>query len=187
MDDRERQARGQRAARELEEVEWAFDEVRGAIMQAPNAFSAAVTSSVRRIHRGRVRPVTIVIAHVAFEISFIAMTVRARARGIDWSLEDAALDLGAGPVRTFATVTLPMVVPGVVAAAMLSFALSLDDFIITFFVGGPGSITFPVKIYSMVKTGVKYEVNAASTILIFITILATVLAMKLQAPEKSGH
>ena len=74
---------------------------------------------------------TVVLAHVAFEISFIAMTVRARIRGFDWTLEDASLDLGAGPARTFFKVTLPLIVPGIVAAAMLSFALSLDDFIIT--------------------------------------------------------
>ncbi|MGV1087516.1 MAG: ABC transporter permease, partial [Mycobacterium sp.] len=80
--------------------------------------------------------VTVLIAHVAFEISFIAMTVRARIRGFDWTLEDASLDLGANPTRTFFKVTLPLIVPGIIAAAMLSFALSLDDFIITYFVSG---------------------------------------------------
>ena len=80
--------------------------------------------------------VTILIAHIAFEISFIAMTVRARVRGFDWTLEDASMDLGASPTRTFFKVTLPLIVPGIVAAAMLSFALSLDDFIITYFVSG---------------------------------------------------
>ena len=80
--------------------------------------------------------VTILIAHIAFEISFIAMTVRARMRGFDWTLEDASMDLGASPARTFFKVTLPLIIPGIVAAAMLSFALSLDDFIITYFVSG---------------------------------------------------
>jgi spermidine/putrescine transport system permease protein len=79
---------------------------------------------------------TIVLAHIAFQISFIAMTVRARVRGFDWTLEDASMDLGAGPTRTFFRVTLPLIVPGIVAAAMLSFALSLDDFIVTYFVSG---------------------------------------------------
>ena len=86
---------------------------------------------------------TIVIAHVAFEISFIAMTVRARMRGFDWTLEDASMDLGASPTRTFFKVTLPLIVPGIVAAAMLSFALSLDDFIITYFVSG-STVTYPL-------------------------------------------
>ncbi len=79
---------------------------------------------------------TILIAHIAFEISFIAMTVRARMRGFDWTLEDASMDLGASPARTFFKVTLPLIIPGIVAAGMLSFALSLDDFIITYFVSG---------------------------------------------------
>ena len=85
---------------------------------------------------------TILIAHVAFEISFIAMTVQARVRGFDWTLEDASMDLGANPTRTFFKVTLPLIVPGIVAAAMLSFALSLDDFIITYFVSG-STVTYP--------------------------------------------
>ena len=80
--------------------------------------------------------VTIVIAHIAFEVSFVAMTVKARLRGFDWTLEDAAMDLGATPTRTFLRVTLPLILPGIVAAAMLSFALSLDDFIITYFNSG---------------------------------------------------
>ena len=77
--------------------------------------------------------------------------------------------------------------PGLIAGALLAFTLSLDDFVITFFTSGPETVTFPVKIYSMVKTGVKYEVNAASTVLILITLVATVIAMKLQSPEKAGH
>jgi spermidine/putrescine transport system permease protein len=77
--------------------------------------------------------------------------------------------------------------PGLIAGALLAFTLSLDDFVITFFTSGPETVTFPVKIYSMVKTGVKFEVNAASTILILITVVATVIAMKFQAPEQSGH
>ncbi len=115
-------------------------------------------------------PVTIIIAHVAFEISFIAMTVRARARGIDWSLEDAALDLGAGPVRTFATVTLPMVVPGVVAAAMLSFALSLDDFIITYFVSG-STVTYPLYVNAAVKAAVPPQINVLATAILLISLV----------------
>jgi spermidine/putrescine transport system permease protein len=80
---------------------------------------------------------------------------------------------------------VPFMKPGLIAGALLAFTLSLDDFVITFFTAGPETVTFPVKIYSMVKTGVKYEVNAASTVLIIITIVATVLAMKLQSSDKA--
>jgi spermidine/putrescine transport system permease protein len=130
---------------------------------------------------------TIIFAHIAFCFPFVAIVVRSRLVGFNRQLEEASRDLGASEAQTFFQILVPFMMPGIVAGALLAFTLSLDDFVITFFTGGPGSITFPVQIYSMVKTGVKYEVNAASTILIFITIVATVIAMKLQAPEKSGH
>ena len=112
---------------------------------------------------------TIVVAHVAFEISFIAMTVRARIRGFDWTLEDAALDLGAGPVRTFFTVTLPLIVPGIVAAAMLSFALSLDDFIITYFVSG-STVTYPLYVNAATKAAVPPQINVLATAILLISL-----------------
>lgn len=130
---------------------------------------------------------TIIIAHIAFCFPFVAIVVRSRLVGFNKQLEEASRDLGANEWQTFWQVLVPYMKPGIIAGALLAFTLSLDDFVITFFTAGPETVTFPVKIYSMVKTGVKYEVNAASTILILITILATVLAMKLQAPEKSGH
>jgi spermidine/putrescine transport system permease protein len=130
---------------------------------------------------------TIIIAHIAFCFPFVAIVVRSRLVGFNRQLEEASRDLGASELQTFMKVLVPFMMPGIVAGALLAFTLSLDDFVITFFTGGPGSITFPVQIYSMVKTGVKYEVNAASTILILITLVATVIAMKLQAPEKAGH
>ncbi|MFT3673826.1 ABC transporter permease [Aestuariivirga sp.] len=130
---------------------------------------------------------TIIIAHIAFCFPFVAIVVRSRLVGFNKQLEEASRDLGANEWQTFWQILVPFMKPGIIAGALLAFTLSLDDFVITFFTAGPETVTFPVKIYSMVKTGVKYEVNAASTILIFITILATVLAMKLQAPEKSGH
>jgi len=89
---------------------------------------------------------TIVIAHVMFSVSYVAFTVRARLRGFDWSLEEAAMDLGAGPWRVFRTITLPLITPGVVAAAMLAFALSLDDFVITLFNSG-NDVTYPLYVY----------------------------------------
>ncbi|MET0704474.1 MAG: ABC transporter permease [Mycobacterium sp.] len=113
---------------------------------------------------------TILIAHVAFEISFIAMTVRARVRGFDWSLEDASMDLGASPTRTFFKVTLPLIVPGIVAAAMLSFALSLDDFIITYFVSG-STVTYPLFVNASVKAAVPPQINVIATAILIISLL----------------
>ena len=113
---------------------------------------------------------TIVIAHVAFEISFIAMTVRARVRGFDWTLEDASMDLGASPTRTFFKVTLPLIVPGIVAAAMLSFALSLDDFIITYFVSG-STVTYPLYVNAAVKAAVPPQINVLATAILVISLI----------------
>jgi spermidine/putrescine transport system permease protein len=117
---------------------------------------------------------TIVISHIAFQISFIAMTVRARVRGFDWTLEDASMDLGASPVRTFFRVTLPLIVPGVVAAGMLSFALSLDDFIITYFVSG-STVTYPLYVNAAVKAAVPPQINVLATA-ILVTSLALLAA-----------
>lgn len=113
---------------------------------------------------------TIIIAHVAFEISFIAMTVRARIRGFDWTLEDASLDLGASPTRTFFKVTLPLIVPGVIAAAMLSFALSLDDFIITYFVSG-STVTYPLYVNAATKAAVPPQINVLATAILMISLV----------------
>jgi spermidine/putrescine transport system permease protein len=114
--------------------------------------------------------VTILLAHIAFEVSFIAMTVRARVRGFDWTLEDASMDLGASPTRTFFKVTLPLIVPGIVAAAMLSFALSLDDFIITFFVSG-SSVTYPLYVNASVKASVPPQINVLATAILLISLI----------------
>ena len=130
---------------------------------------------------------TIIIAHIAFCFPFVAIVVRSRLVGFNKQLEEASRDLGASEWQTFTKVLIPYMQPGLVAGALLAFTLSLDDFVITFFTAGPETVTFPVKIYSMVKTGVKYEVNAASTVLIVITIAATVLAMKMQTSDKPGH
>lgn len=112
---------------------------------------------------------TIVIAHVAFQISFIAYTVRARVRGFDWTLEDASMDLGASPTRTFFKVTLPLIIPGIVAAAMLSFALSLDDFIITYFVSG-STVTYPLYVNAAVKAAVPPQINVLATGILGISL-----------------
>ena len=114
------------------------------------------------------------------------IVVRSRLVGFNRQLEEASKDLGASEWQTFWNVIVPFMMPGLVAGALLAFTLSLDDFVITFFTSGPETVTFPVKVYSLVRRGVSPEINAASTVLIVITIVATVLAMKLQAPQKSG-
>lgn len=126
----------------------------------------------------------IIIAHVAFAFPFVAIVVRARLEGFNHELEAAALDLGATPFQAFRDVIVPHMKPALIAGGLLAFTLSLDDFVITFFASGPGTITFPVKVYSMVRFSVTPEVNAASTIVIIITVLAVVLAMRAQDTKK---
>jgi spermidine/putrescine transport system permease protein len=113
---------------------------------------------------------TVVAAHVAFSISYVVFIVRARVASMDISLEEAAMDLGATRWQTFAKVTLPLIFPAVISAALLVFTISLDDYVITSFVAGPGAATLPLKIYSMVKTGVTPEINAISSVLLVVTI-----------------
>lgn len=124
---------------------------------------------------------TIIAAHVAFSISYVVFIVRARAASLQRSLEEAALDLGATPWQTFIRVTLPLLLPAIVSAALLVFTLSLDDYVITSFVAGPGAATLPLKIYSMVKTGVTPEINAISTVLLVVTVLLVLVADRLAA------
>ncbi len=112
---------------------------------------------------------TIVIAHVMFQVSFVALTVRARIRGFDWTLEQAAADLGASPWRTFRLVTFPLILPGVLAAALLAFALSIDDFIITFFNAG-STVTFPLQIYGAARVRIPPQINVLASIVLFASI-----------------
>jgi spermidine/putrescine transport system permease protein len=128
---------------------------------------------------------TITIAHVAFNISFVAVVVLARLHGMGYDLEEAAMDLGADPLTTFFRVTLPQILPGVVAGALLAFTMSFDDFVITFFVAGVGSTTLPLLVYSMVRRGVEPTINAISTIILFVTTIAILLAYRLREGEGS--
>ena len=125
---------------------------------------------------------TVVIAHVVFCVSYVAIVVRARLSGFDRSLEEAALDLGASPAQTFFRVTLPLLAPGIVAGALLSFTISIDDYVITSFVAGVGSTTLPLQIYSMLKVGVTPEVNAVSTLILGVTVVLIAIAQRLQRP-----
>lgn len=122
----------------------------------------------------------LIIAHVTFSIAYVVSVVRARLEGFNTSLEEAAMDLGATPLKTFLYVTLPVIMPGVVAGALLAFTLSLDDVIISFFVAGAGSMTLPLKVFSMVKFGVTPEINALSTIILLLTFLAVGLSILLK-------
>jgi len=128
----------------------------------------------------------IVISHVAFCFPFVAVVVRSRLVGFNRELEEASKDLGASEWQTFWNILVPFMKPGLIAGALLAFTLSLDDFVITFFTSGPETVTFPVKVYSLVRRGVSPEINAASTVLIVITVVATILAMKIQAPQKQA-
>ncbi|MBK7792260.1 MAG: ABC transporter permease [Betaproteobacteria bacterium] len=125
---------------------------------------------------------TVIIAHTTFCIGFVAIIVRSRLAGMDESIFEAARDLGATPWQTFRLVTLPLIMPGVVAGALMAFTLSIDDFVITFFTAGAGVPTLPLTIYTMIKIAVTPEVNAVSTLLMLLTLTMIVLAGKI-APD----
>jgi spermidine/putrescine transport system permease protein len=127
---------------------------------------------------------TVVIAHVVFSVSYVALVVRARLAGLDPALEEAARDLGASPFESFRRVTLPLALPGIVASALLVFTLSIDDYVITSFVAGVGATTLPLHIYSMLKVGVTPEVNAVSTLLLAVTIVLIAAAHSLLQEKK---
>ena len=122
---------------------------------------------------------SIILAHIAFCISFVTIAVRSRMFGIDDSILDAARDLGATPFKTFFLILIPTILPGIIAGGLMAFTLSLDDFVITFFTAGVGATTLPLAIYSMLKMGVTPEVNAASSIIIIFTLILTSIAIKL--------
>jgi len=126
----------------------------------------------------------ITIAHVSFSFPFVAVVVRARLEGFNRELAEAARDLGASEWQVFRDIMVPYMRPGLVAGGLLAFTLSLDDFVITFFTSGPNTVTFPVKVYSMVRFSVTPEVNAASTILILLTVVLTVVALWMQSRSK---
>lgn len=122
---------------------------------------------------------SVALAHIAFCIGFVAIVVRARLSGMDESLVEAARDCGASPLQAFFHVTLPLIMPGVIAGALMAFTLSIDDFVITFFTAGAGTVTLPLQIYSMIKIAVTPEVNAVSTLLMLLTLMLIVIASKL--------
>jgi putrescine transport system permease protein len=119
---------------------------------------------------------TIAIAHTTLSLCFVTVIVQARLIGFDRSLEEAALDLGCPPLKTFLTVTLPLLLPAIAAAWMLAFSLSLDDLVIASFTTGPGATTLPIRIYSEVRLGVKPEINAICSIVVAVVALGTIVA-----------
>ena len=123
--------------------------------------------------------VSVALAHIAFCIGFVAIVVRSRLAGMDESLTEAARDCGASPLNAFRYVTLPLIMPGVIAGALMAFTLSIDDFVITFFTAGAGTVTLPLQIYSMIKIAVTPEVNAVSTLLMLLTLALIIVASKL--------
>jgi spermidine/putrescine transport system permease protein len=123
---------------------------------------------------------SMVLAHVTFQIPFVAIVVRARLIGLDPLLEEAARDLGANPWNTFLHITLPLMLPGIIAGGMLAFTLSLDDFVVSFFTSGPGSTTLPILIYSSVKRGITPDINALSTLIVAASFLGTLVVILLQ-------
>lgn len=119
---------------------------------------------------------TVTLAHITFSMCFVAVVVQSRLISFDRSLEEAAMDLGAPPVRTFLSVTLPVAMPAIASGWMLAFTLSLDDLVIASFTSGPGATTLPMKIYSQVRLGVTPEINAVCTILIAIVSVGVIAA-----------
>jgi len=123
--------------------------------------------------------VSIALSHIAFCIGYVALVVRARLAGMDESLVEAARDCGATPLEAFRYVTLPLILPGVIAGSLMAFTLSIDDFVITFFTAGASASTLPLQIYSMVKIAVTPEVNAISTLLLLLTLLLITVAARI--------
>lgn len=151
----------------------------------PEIVTGAALLTFFSVTRWHLSLLTVVIAHVAFSISYVAIVVRARLAGFDSSLEEAAMDLGAGKLGTFFRIKLPLMMPGVVAGALLVFTLSIDDYVITSFVAGPQSTTLPLLIAS--KLHVKSDlpvVNAAATVLLGVTLVLILVSQWLLAEKK---
>jgi spermidine/putrescine transport system permease protein len=129
---------------------------------------------------------TVIIAHVTFCFPFVMIAVQARLRGLDPSLEEAAMDLGATPMQAFVRVIVPYLMPSIVAGALMAFTLSIDEFVVTYFTYSAEATTLPIRIYGMIKTGLDPSINALSTILILSTIvlaLAADYARRLASPS----
>ena len=123
---------------------------------------------------------SITIGHAAMNVPVVMIVLQARLRKLDPRLEEAARDLGATPWQAFRRVTLPLLVPAIIGAVLMAFTISLDDFIVAFFTAGPGSTTLPLKVYSMVKSGVSPQINALSAVLVLISMCLIGVSLRLQ-------
>lgn len=124
---------------------------------------------------------SLIISHIAFSIPFVITSVRSTLSQLSPTYEQAAYDLGAGKMRTFFDVVLPLIMPGVISGATLAFTLSLDDVVISYFTAGPGSNTLPLKIYSMIKTGITPDVNALSSLILLVVIIVLIVPTYIQS------
>lgn len=118
---------------------------------------------------------SLIMAHVTFSVPFVVFTVRARLFGFDRSIEEASMDLGANRIKTFINVTLPIIFPGVVSGALLAFTLSIDDVIISSFVAGPSTTTFPIKVMQLIRSGITPDVNALTVLILLATVVLVIM------------
>ena len=130
---------------------------------------------------------TIIIAHIAFNIAYVAVVVRARLTTMDTTLEEAARDLGANHLQTFRRITFPILLPGILGGALLAFTISLDDFVVTFFTAGVGTTTLPLFVYGLLKQRIQPEINAVSTLMILASIFLVGLSLLLQGRGERGQ
>lgn len=137
----------------------------------PEVVLAVAMLSVMSLINFPTGTLAIIIGHTTLTLPYMVITVKSRMAGFDKSIEEASMDLGANRIVTFFRVTLPMIMPGVMSGAFLAFTISLDDFIVSNFVAGPKSVTLPVKVYSMLKVGIRPEINALSTIIISLFVV----------------
>lgn len=130
---------------------------------------------------------TIIIAHATFAMAYVAVVVQSRLVGMDPSIEEAALDLGAKPAKVFFVITLPIIAPALISGWLLAFTLSLDDLVISSFVSGPGASTLPMVIYSKVRLGLSPEINALATLMVLVVALGVILASWLLARQEKAR
>jgi spermidine/putrescine transport system permease protein len=123
---------------------------------------------------------SVLIAHISFTMAYTTLIISTRFNGIDKNIEDAAIDLGATPFKAFRFAVIPSIMPGIIAAFLISFIISWDDFIVSFFTSGVGTTTLPVKVYSMIKMGVNPQINAISTLLLMTSLISTFIVIKFQ-------
>jgi putrescine transport system permease protein len=130
---------------------------------------------------------TVIIAHITLTLSYVTMVVQARLHDLDISIEEAAMDLGASPLKAFFVITLPMIFPGIVVGWLLAFALSLDDVVISSFVAGPGATTLPMIVFSALRFGISPEVNALATILMAVLSIGVIAAAVLMRKKSDDN